>query len=92
MHTKGTTVVLSDWDAVDFLGDSTVLLPPEETTAPGPGADKRTENWEVDMLDEEEELCYRCEQGLPQKEEESSGYCPVTCANCGACVACDESC
>jgi len=31
---EGTTVVLDDWDAVDFLGDSTVMLPSDDVTAP----------------------------------------------------------
>jgi len=38
-------------------------------------------------------LCNECEDNPdPTRENESSGYCPETCFDCGACTYCDGSC
>lgn len=43
--------------------------------------------------EQEEALCDQCYKN-PTRDaaEENSGFCPVVCANCGACVGCDGSC
>ena len=42
---------------------------------------------------EQQTLCWECiENPDPNRENESSGYCPTLCENCGGCAYCDGSC
>lgn len=42
---------------------------------------------------EQQALCWECiENPDPNRENESSGYCPTLCENCGGCAYCDGSC
>lgn len=45
------------------------------------------------MSTTERALCQECiENPDPNRERESSGYCPETCDACGDCTGCDGSC